>query len=66
MAENRSHFLLIQSGKGSKKMEDPKTPALNKATVSHWLQKDITLTAPGWIYAAAGVVLVVLLGIALD
>ena len=47
-------------------MEDPKTPALNRATVSHWLKKDITLTAPGWIYAAAAVVLLVLLGVALD
>ncbi|MCK0094757.1 hypothetical protein MWU60_04185 [Yoonia sp. F2084L] len=47
-------------------MEDHKTPALNTSTVTTWLKKDITFTAPGWVFAVAVMVLLVLLGVALD
>ncbi len=47
-------------------MEDPKTPALNKSSVGNWLRNDVTVTAPGWAFALAAAVSIVLLGVALD
>lgn len=47
-------------------MQDNKTTALNASSMSHWLKKDVTVSAPGWAFALAAVVAVILLGVALN
>lgn len=47
-------------------MQDNKITTLNASSVSHWLKKDITVSAPGWVFALAAAVAVILLGVALD
>lgn len=39
---------------------------LDLQTFERWLKSDITLTVPGWVLAAAAVLVVVLTGVALD
>ncbi len=38
----------------------------DKNSVVGWLKSDLTVTAPGWAYVAAGLVALVLIGVALD
>ncbi|MFQ6553362.1 hypothetical protein AAD018_013575 [Aestuariibius insulae] len=45
-------------------MQDPADT--NKTSLTTWMKSDLTITAPGWAYAAAGLVALVLLGVALD
>lgn len=47
-------------------MTEPTPPAHAKGNFMQWLKSDVTLTAPGWVFALGAVAALVLLGIALD
>ncbi|WP_300058174.1 hypothetical protein [uncultured Roseobacter sp.] len=47
-------------------MQDEKRPPTSIDTIVQKLKTDISLTAPGWVFAVAGIVVLVLIGAALD
>ncbi|MFQ6548265.1 hypothetical protein AADZ90_009925 [Aestuariibius sp. 2305UL40-4] len=47
-------------------MQEPTENTTDKNSVATWLKSDLTITAPGWAYAVAGLVALVLIGVALD
>ncbi|MCV3271105.1 hypothetical protein [Roseobacter sinensis] len=47
-------------------MDDRKPAVTNINAILAKLRTDMTLTAPGWAFAAAAIVVLVLLGFALD
>lgn len=47
-------------------MQDEKSNPTSINTIIEKLKTDMTLTAPGWVFAVAGVAVLVLIGAALD
>lgn len=47
-------------------MSSDKTERGGRATVAGWLRSDVTVTLPGWAFAAAGALALVLVLVALD
>ncbi|MEM6341830.1 MAG: hypothetical protein AAF729_11850 [Pseudomonadota bacterium] len=47
-------------------MQDQKPRVLNLNTVADRLKSEITVTAPGWVFAGSGLLTIVLLIAALD
>lgn len=47
-------------------MQDQKTTSLNLNTVVTRLKSEVSLTAPAWAFVLAGLVVLVLVGTALD
>ena len=47
-------------------MEKQETTEVNVTTLAQRLKADMTLTAPAWVFALAGLAVLVLIGVALD
>lgn len=47
-------------------MEQNTKLKLTVQSIVDWMKSDVTVTAPGWAFAAAGAVALILFGIALD